>query len=226
MRPPGRASTAPLLRLDFLRLFRDPKLVVVLAAILGTSLFAAEVRDLLTNVALLFLPVLVGWSWGADFETGALVPMALAGNGPLRFFFVRLAVLLGSSLLAVLPTLLDPQASWFSRACIVGGVASELLLGFLLITATRNSHAGWIPIFLAIGGVFLPWVRMMRTDVSARPPLWLWLLGSTMFPGWTANLVPGSRPRILAVLLAASVLFAAGTVSILHFRAGALERRR
>jgi hypothetical protein len=225
MRPSGSAPTPPLLRLDLLRVLRDPKLVVLFAAIFGTSLFASEVRELLTNIALLFLPVLVGWSWGADLEAGALVPMALAANDRLRFFFVRLAVLLGISLIAVLPILLDPEASWFSRACIAGEVAAQLLLGFLLVTATRNSHAGWIPIFLAIGGVFLPWVRMMRADVSAHPPWWLWLLGSTMFPSWSANLVPGSRPRVLLILFAASVLFAAGTVSILQIRAAALERR-
>lgn len=217
---------AALLQWDALRVARDARLLVFFTATLAISLFRSDIRALLTNVALLFLPVVVGWSWGADLETGALVPLSLAVDGRLRFYVVRFAVLLGISLAAISPVLLDPRAHAFDRLLVAGGLFAQLCLGFLLVTAARNSHAGWIPVFLALGGVLLPWLRLLRENPGAKPPLWLWILGSAIFPSWSAGIAPESRFRIPWVLLAACWLFAAGTVSILRWRTGALGQRQ
>ena len=217
-------SASALLLFDFRRVLRDPKLVALFGTILATSLFGAEVRELLVALSLLFLPVAVGWSWGADLETGALIPLAIAGNGRIRFFVTRLAVLSAFALAALTPTLLDPQAGGFRRALFIGGAASTILLGFLLVTALRTSHAGWIPLFLALAA-FLGGIRLVQEGSPSRPPLSLWLLTSVVLPAFSAGTAPERKYGVTWVLFVSAVLFAGTTASILRWRAAALGRR-
>jgi len=213
-----------LLRLDVRRVLRDPKLVVLFGAILASSLFGGEVRELLANLSLLFLAVAVGWSWGSDLETGALVPLAIAANGRLRFLLARFVVLTAFSLAALAPSLLDPDAGALRRVLLAGGAISSLLLGFLLVTAFRTSHAGWIPAVLAIA-VFLAQIRMLNEKRMLNPPLWLWLVTSGVLPTWSVGLAPERKSEIPWVLLVFILTFAAATISILRWRPTAMGRR-
>jgi len=212
------------LRLDFRRVVRDPKLLVLFGAILTSSFFGPEVREVLGNLSLVFLPVAVGWSWGSDLETGALVPLAIAADGRLRFFAARLVVLAAFAIAALVPLLVDSDAEALRRLLLLGGVITSLLLGFLLVTALRTSHAGWIPLFMAIA-VFLAFVRRLPTLAASTPPLWLWLLTSGVLPTWSAGLAPERKNEIPWVLLVSALLFAGATVAILRWRAAALGRR-
>jgi hypothetical protein len=218
------ASASAMIQLDARRVLRDPKLLVLFGAVLASSLFGPEVRELVANLSLLFLPVAVGWSWGSDLETGALVPLAIAANGRLRFFVSRFLVLTAFSFLALTPSLLDRGTGEFPRTLLIGGVVAALLFGFLLVTGLRTSHAGWIPLFLAIAAV-LGWLQVIREKPSGRPPLWLWLLASGVLPTWAVGLAPERKLDIPWVLLVSSALFAAATASILRWRTTALGRR-
>lgn len=218
------ASAKALLLFDLRRVLRDPKLVALFVAILATSFLSSEVRELLASLSLLFLPVAVGWSWGSDLETGALVPLALAANGRVRFFVTRLAVLSAFTLAALAPTLLDPDAGAFRRALFIGGAASTILLGFLLVTALRTSHAGWIPLFLALAA-FLSGIRLVQGGSPSRPPLWLWLMTSDLLPVFSVGTAPERKHGVPWVLFVSAVVFAGTTASILRWRATALGRR-
>ena len=129
------------------------------------------------------------------------------------------------SLVAIAPALLDSSEPPIHRTILAGAVVAGLLLGFLFVTATRSSHAGWVPFLLTIVGVLLPSLRMMRLHPGFRPPLWLWLLGTVLCPAWSITMSPERLIWAPWVLLTASALVAIATAAILLRRADPLGNR-
>lgn len=213
------------LRLDLVRLARDVKSVAALAAILGVpvvgALYGVSALPLHMTMSL-FLPVLAGWSWGGDLAAGTLAPLAYSAIAPSSLLATRCAafalpILIGHGL-AALAFRSDPMAA---LAALVFAM-HVLLFGFLLSTLSRSAEVGWLPIFIAFAGVWLPTVSIMKRTGGEIPQGWLHVLAVLFAPSIATSLGFASLRGAMLVHLAAALLWAALSIRAIA-RPGAIR---
>lgn len=168
------------------RLLRDPKIVVGWLAVFGLPLLAVASAGSsglwAVTATSLFLPVLVGWSWGADLATGRLAPLVLGRISKLILVAVRVTLFATGVLLGLLLLLLAARPP-LRDALLVTATSLELLcLGFATVTILGGPHGGWVPIFIAIAGVWSPLVLTLKLHDSSVPPAWLRALALILAP--------------------------------------------
>jgi hypothetical protein len=209
-----------LLQVDAKRLGRDPKMWIFFVAIFGIPLVAASAGLSAAKTEMLgalFLPVLVGWSWGRDLSSGQLVPIALAGAGPYRLFFVRFVTIgavtaIGMSAVAVLG-----RTSTDETLLMALFTSHILLLGFALVTLSRSGDVGWLPVFVAFAGVWLPILfTMKRSGPMANPPALVLWLASALLPQVSMDLQLLSTKRLIILFAVLGPVWLAVTLLALR----------
>jgi len=202
-------------------------MVVFLVTIFAAPLFAALAGLSAAKTEMLgalFLPVLIGWSWGRDVSSGRLVPLALAGAGATMLLFVRLAAFAITALLGVVTVALAARTSASEMSLMTLFTAHILVLGFLLVTLFRSGDAGWVPLFVAFAGVWLPLVYAMKQTGGAVEQVWLRWLTAAFLPQFALDLRIYSVEHLQVLLAALSLLWLA-LISVAARRASALDRR-
>ena len=220
-------ATAVLVRLELVRLRRDARAIAALAAVFAAPLFAplaggSAVRTQMLTA--LFLPVIIGWTWGNDLASGRLVPLALSRFSPARLMAARIAAFGGIALLASVGAAIASHAAVDEAGVLILFVLQLTVFAFALITALRSAEAGWIPLFVAFAGVWLPMLAIMKRSGGAMPQRWLHWLTAMLLPQFAMELefyLARQLMLIYAVLAAAWSLLAWLAVS----RPEALERR-
>jgi hypothetical protein len=189
-----------LLRVDAKRLLRDPKMWMFLVSIFGIPFFAASAGLSAAKTEMLgalFLPVIVGWSWGRDLSSGRLVPIALAGAGPHGLLFVRLVTIGAVTAIGVSAVAVLGRTSMDETLLMALFTSHILLLGFALVTLSRSGDVGWLPVFVAFAGVWLPILfTMKRLGAMADPPAVVRWLASALLPQVSMDLQLASTKRL------------------------------
>lgn len=200
------------LRLDLLRLVRDVKSVVAFVAILGVpvigSIYGGSAFHLHVPMSL-FLPVLVGWSWGRDLAAGTLAPLAYGAIKPTFLLRTRCAAL---ALLTLSVHGIAALISLSDSIEILAGLAFAmhmLLFGFMLTTIFRSAEVGWLPAFVAFAGVWLPIIATLRRTGGEIPQPWLHALAVMFVPSIAASLGFTTTTGAMLLHIGASVVWSA-----------------
>jgi hypothetical protein len=184
-------ATSSLLRVEFLRLLRDVKTLLLLLAIFGTPPLAAlgggSVAKLLMFTAL-FLPVAIGWSWGADVASGRLIQLAVSRYSSTQLLFSRVVLFGGISILAGFIVALFSGTPSELTVLLLLFTLHIVLLGFFLCTWLRSAEVGWLPIFAALVAVWLPMLSVMKKTGGAIPQRWLRWLTAVLLPQFATEL--------------------------------------
>lgn len=164
-----------LFRLELVRTRRDATLMIMWGAIFLLPLFSSL---MLTGGAIhllgltgLLLPMWVGRDWGADVESGALGVIGLRmPAGPLTLLVGRALVYASMIFITAVPCLAIGRVSWLEGIFVTSHLMELTFLGLFLSTILRSQQAGWIPLFAAIFGVWLPFASIQTRLVEATMP--------------------------------------------------------
>lgn len=177
--PQVRMDVVALIRFDVARVLRDVKTILALVFVLGSPIAATKAGASYPKVFMLlalFLPVLVGWSWGADLAQGRLVQIALARRSLGALFGSRFVALVLPLIIVVPLARLESAPIPVTAAAFLFGV-HMIALGFCLATWLRSPESGWLSLGIAVAGVWLPLLFVMKQVGTAAVPLVLrWLL--------------------------------------------------
>jgi hypothetical protein len=197
--------------LDVLRLTRDLKSVVALLAIISVpvagAMYGANAFHLHAAMSL-FLPVLVGWSWGRDLSAGTLAPLAYGAIRPVSLLGSRFAAFALAALMGHLIAALASRGEPIEACAAIVFAMHMLLLGFFLATICRSAEVGWLPLFAAFAGVWLPVVSTMKRTGGDVPQPWLHGLAVLFTPGLATSLAFTTTVSAMIVHITASVLWA------------------
>jgi hypothetical protein len=198
--------------LELLRLTRDVKVVVGFVVVLSIpvigALYGANPLQL-QMLASLFLPVLVGWSWGGDLAAGTLAPLAYGVMAPSSLLATRSAVFAVPTLLGQAIAALAFRGAPLDIFAALAFAMHVLLLGFLLSSVFRSAEVGWLPLFAAFAGVWLPIVSTMKRSGGEIPQHWLHALAILFVPGLATSLGFMTTIGMTLVHLGAALLWAA-----------------
>jgi hypothetical protein len=213
------------LLLDLRRLMRDPKTVVAFIVVLSVpvigTLYGANLLQLQMMMSL-FLPVIVGWSWGGDLAAGTLAPVAYGAIRPPSLLATRSAAFLLPTLFGYAIAALSCRSDAMETLAALAFAIHLLLLGVLLSSLFRSAECGWLPLFVAFAGVWLPIVSIMKRSGGEIPQPWLHALAVLFAPSIATSLGFASIKGAMLVHLAAALLWAALSIRTIA-RPGAIR---
>jgi hypothetical protein len=220
-------QTISLLRFEFLRAVRDLKALVWLAVIFGSPFLAAWAGASVTKVQMfttLFLPVIVGWSWGADVASGRLIQLAVGRYSRGQLLLAREIIFASLFTAGVLAVALVSGASIQEMMTMVLFTLHVTLLGFFLSTSFRSAEAGWLPVVAAFVGAWFPMLLVMKQTGGAMPQWWLHWLSAIFLPQFAISLQFFSARQLILMFACTSGLW--GTLAYLVLqRSSALHGR-
>lgn len=211
----GLLRVVSVARLELLRLFRDPSLIAMWVAIFLPPLVAMPMLGggavHLLGLTGLLIPMAVGKNWGSDVESGALGVMSVrSASGVFELILARALVYVLVIVISATPCLLVARVGLIEGAFVLLLLVELALLGQFLATVLRSQQAGWLPLFVAIFGAWVPF-SVVTTRGDGHVPMLLKATMAAAIPHLALRQQVFSLPQATLAVTAMAVSWLVGT---------------